>query len=180
MKPLTDLEAAALGCILQKGGCTAYALRREFRESPSARFSDSTGSVYPMLTRLTDRKLLRPKEEKQGQRDATRYHCTAKGQAALREWIAVPAESARLVTWDPLRTRVLYLEFLSAAERRHWLDRADLALAEHLQTTRKAAKESEDPWTRLAHRNSILQASARQQWLRELRSALKAAPRKNH
>lgn len=145
-----------------------------FRDSPSARFSDSAGAVYPMPTRLTARGLLRTREEKQGQRDATRYRCNSKGQAALRQWLAVPTEPARLTTWDPLRSRVLYLGLLPAPERLRWLEEAEQSLAEHVAAIRAAAKETDDPWMQLAHRNSLLEAAARRRWLREVRDTMRA------
>lgn len=172
MESLTDLEAAALGCIWRQGGCTAYAVRQAFRESLSTRFSDSAGSVYPMLTRLTERGLLRTREEKQGKREATRYHCLPKGQAALRRWLAVPEDSARITTWDPLRTRAVYLGLLPTAERLRWLEQAERVLAEHLATIRAAAEATSDAWMGLAHRNALLQATARRRWLREVRATL--------
>jgi DNA-binding PadR family transcriptional regulator len=175
METLTDLEAAALGCIWQTGSCTAYAIRLEFRSSPSARFSDSAGSVYPLVTRLTARGLTRARQEKQGRRNATLYHCTPAGRAALRSWLAVPDGPTQLTTWDPLRTRVLYLGLLSAAERRRWVARAEESLARHVAEIRAACQSPGlDPWVRLAHRNSLLQASARRRWLGEVRRTLGA------
>jgi DNA-binding PadR family transcriptional regulator len=169
--PLTDLEAAALGCIWKKGGCTAYAIRKSFRESPSARFTDSAGTVYPMLERLAGRGLLRSREENQGRRPATVFACTPRGLTALRRWLEVPDEPARLATWDPLRTRALYLGLLTAAERGRWIREAEATLGNHLETTRGAERAERDPWMRAAHRNSVLQTRARLKWLQEMPEA---------
>jgi len=163
--PLTDLEAAALGCIWKKGGCTAYAIRKSFRESPSSRFTDSAGAVYPMLERLTARRLLRSRPEQQGRRQATVFTCTARGKAALRRWLEVPDEPVRLATWDPLRTRALYLGLFTAQERKCWFREAAATLEDHLEAARGAESTERDPWMRLAHRNSVLQTQARLKWL---------------
>lgn len=172
MESLTDLEAAALAAVHQEGACTAYALRRGFRASPSARFSDSAGSVYPMVRRLARRGLLRRQRVRQGKRPASVYACTDAGLAALRAWIAVPEDAAQLVTWDPLRTRCLALGALTPRERVRWVDSAQRALDAHEAAIRSARKATEDPWMLLAHRNALLQVSARRKWLREVRAAL--------
>ncbi len=178
MKALTDLEAAALGCIWRSGGCTAYAVRSHFRSSLSSRFSDSAGSVYPLVERLLRRRLLRSRKESTGRRPARIYECTPAGLDALRAWLAVPDTPGELVPWDPLRTRVLHLALLSPRERLRWLDRVEDLLQEHIAEVRRAHAEDDagTPWMRLAHRNTLLLAQARARWLREVRGALSPDP----
>lgn len=173
---LTDLEAAALGCIRAAGACTAYTVRAHFRASPSARFSDSAGSVYPMVERLRRRGLLRARAERQGRRRATVYECTPDGLKALRRWIAVPEDAGDLATWDPLRTRVLSLGLLPRAARLRWVERAQQALAAHADAIARARAADTDasPWLVLAHRNAELQVAARRRWLAEVRAAVEA------
>lgn len=174
MRELTDIEAAALGCVWKRGGATAYAVRRIFRESPSSRFSDSAGSVYPLIERLARNGLVRSRDAARGRRDGTRYLCTAKGLAALRRWLDVPATSETLITHDPLRTRGLFLGLLSAAERRRWCDDSERALNDHVATLEAhlgSPAARADRWLALAHRNAILQAHARLAWIREARDA---------
>ena len=44
-RALTELEGAVLGTIKQKGPCTPYAVRREFRSSLTPYWSGSAGNV---------------------------------------------------------------------------------------------------------------------------------------
>lgn len=174
MQNLTDLEGAALGLVWQSRACTAYAIRRHFGSSPSAVFSDSAGTVYPMVQRLARRGWLSKQAERQGRRKATLYALTAAGTAALRRWMEVPQAPGDLVTWDPLRTRALHLGLLDPARRLAWLERAENVLEAHAEGIRRLDRERgpEDLWEHLAHRNVLLQASARLKWIREIRAAL--------
>ena len=47
----SDLSHLLLGMI-RRGPRTGYELRRILKETPLGRFSDSPGSVYPVLERL--------------------------------------------------------------------------------------------------------------------------------
>jgi DNA-binding PadR family transcriptional regulator len=173
MDALTDLEAVVLGLLWRRGGATAYAVRQALGASPAARFSDSAGSVYPLVRRLARRGLLSGRRTRSGARRATVWECTAAGRAALRAWLAVPETPPELVTADPLRTRALYLGLLSPAARARWLERAEAGLRAHAGVLEGLlAAEGGDPWLALAHRNALLQAQARLAWLRETRAAL--------
>jgi DNA-binding PadR family transcriptional regulator len=175
METLTDLEAAALAIVARRQPCTAYVVRRSFRESPSAHFSDSAGSVYPMLARLRARELVTARATRRGRRPARVFVPTARGLAALRAWLRVPAEPAALVTIDPLRTRLFHLALLPAAERRRWLDDAEAALERHGAALRERAERDRaagDPYLDLAHENTLLTLDARREWLRRARARL--------
>ncbi len=178
MESLTDLEAAALGCIHRNQPCTAHFIRTRFRESPSARFSDSAGSVYPMVTRLERRELISGKARKDGRRQVHDYSTTAKGRAALRVWLGPPLDDGLSITIDPLRTRALHLGLLSPAKRAEWLDEAERVLARQLESIERFARahdEEDDPFFALAHENARLTIHAREEWIRAARSRLGAA-----
>ena len=175
MEPLTDLEAAALGCIHRNQPCTAHLIRTRFRQSPSARFSDSAGSVYPMVRRLEKRGAVASKLEKQGRRKVRYYTSTKSGRKALREWIRPPFPAAVSVTVDPLRTRMLYLELLTPKQRSNWLDQAEQVLARQLEQIGHAAmspNEQHDLFMELARQNALLEVKARLKWIRLARQRL--------
>lgn len=175
MERLTDLEAVVLGLVLRSGGATAYAVRRSLEASPAARFSDSAGSVYPLVRRLARRGLLAGRAARNGARRSTVWRCTPAGEQGLRAWLEVPAELGELVTADPLRTRVIYLGALAPAARRRWLARAEQGLRAHRAAIAERLRAEQDPWMALAHRNALLQADARLAWLGEARAQLARA-----
>lgn len=178
MEPLTDLEAAALGCIHHNQPCTAHLIRTRFRQSPSARFSDSAGSVYPMVRRLEKRGALASRLQKEGRRKVRYYTCTNSGRKALREWIRPPFPAAVSVTVDPLRTRMLYLELLTPKQRAVWLDQAEQVLERHLDETGHFASspdQQDDPFLELARQNALLEVKARLKWIRLARKRLRDA-----
>jgi DNA-binding PadR family transcriptional regulator len=175
MRALSDLEALTLATLEQRKPCTAYAVRRCFRESPSAHFSDSAGSVYPLLERLLARGLVRTRVASRGRRAARAFLPTARGLAALQDWLRVPDEPAELVTFDPLRSRLLYLALLAPAERRRWLDEAEAALKRHAATIASLAERERalgDPFLELAHENTQLTVQARLEWIHRARRRL--------
>lgn len=175
MEPLTDLEAAALGCIHRNQPCSAHLIRTRFRQSPSARFSDSAGSVYPMVRRLEKRGALASRLQKDGRRNVRYYTCTNSGRKALREWIRPPFPAAVLVTVDPLRTRMLFLELLTPKQRAAWLDQAEQVLDRHLEQIGHFASspdQEHDPFLELARQNGLLEVKARLKWIRLARKRL--------
>jgi DNA-binding PadR family transcriptional regulator len=175
METLTDLEAFALATLKSRQPCTPYAVRRCFRDSPSAHFSDSTGSVYPLLRRLSARGLVAASATNRGRRAARSYEVTPRGQAALRRWLRVPEDPTELVTFDPLRTRLLFLAQLPPAARERWLEDAETALRVHERAIQRRAeldRAAADPFLELAHANVLLTVQARFEWLRLARRRL--------
>lgn len=177
MDPITDLEGAALVCVHRSEPCTAHYVRTRFRESPSARFSDSAGSVYPMMRRLEKRGLLSSRLRDKGQRKVRHYVCTQKGRRAVRLWVGPPVDVNVGVSIDPLRTRMLYLGALSPQERLQWLDQSEKILIGHLSQIEsrpsQAGSTEPDLFLELAHENARLQTRARLIWLRSARRRLR-------
>ncbi len=116
MLELTDLEGAALADVCRNGPCTSYAIAKNFAESPSEFWTGSAGSVYPLIKRLETRGFLRAAGKADGERARTDYNITANGRAALKHWL-LDAQRAADIGFDPLRTRAVYLDLVSASER---------------------------------------------------------------
>jgi DNA-binding PadR family transcriptional regulator len=116
MSRLTDLEGAALAEFAKRGPTTSYAVTRTFRESPSEFWSGSAGAVYPMVRRLEKRGLLKSESAEQGRRERTDYSITPLGRAALEHWL-LDGDRAAGLGFDPLRTRLIYLDLVSPAQR---------------------------------------------------------------
>src|SRR4051812_11643127 len=89
-RALTELEGAVLGTIKQKGPCTPYAVRREFRSSPTPYWSGRAGAIYPVVARLARRGLVRAVGPPGDGRGGVVYAVTAAGDRALRRWLGPP------------------------------------------------------------------------------------------
>ncbi len=177
MPPLSELEAAALGCIHVNQPCTAHFVRTQFRVSPSARFSDSAGSVYPMMKRLERRGLVSSSLQRDGQRDVRYYRPTQSGRRALKGWMAPPGDAASMFTHDPLRTRMIYLELLSPRQRVAWLDEVEAALDGMFAIIDEPRPDRVDTglFFKLANESARRSTHARLEWIRSARRQLKQA-----
>lgn len=176
---LTDLEAAAVGEILNHQPCTAHFIRTCFRESLTSHFSNSAGSVYPMMKRLEKRGVLESSSRKEGQRYVRYYHVTAVGQSDLRKWLSTDLAEQELISIDPTRTRMLYLNRLSKSKRVNWFDCRERELKAQLANIKKQSQRI-DPSTRaaifqeLAIENAIVNFQSRLKWLGKAKSRLKS------
>ena len=172
---VTDLEGVTLGCVATQGPCTAYHVRRQFQQAPSARFSGSAGAIYPLLRRLEERELVTSREVATGKRPALEYTITRTGRAALREWLHASLEPSTAFADDPLRTRILFLQELTPKARRAWIERAEDVLKEQEALIDAYAQSAEDTlWVRLANENARQLNRARLRWLAKAKEWLEA------
>jgi DNA-binding PadR family transcriptional regulator len=167
-RALTELEGAVLGTIKQKGPCTPYAVRREFRSSLTPYWSGSAGAIYPVVARLARRRLIRPTRLTGDGRGGVLYVVTAAGERALRRWLGPPFSPLTAgAPPDPIRTRIGFLGLLSPAERVTFLTEAADAIAGQLAGLAATETAERDPFERLALRGSYLAMAARLAWVRE-------------
>src|SRR5262245_27530176 len=168
---LTELEGCVLGMIGVREPCTPYALRREFRESPSRYWSASAGAIYPLVVRLKRRGLVRAKGKTGDGRGGTLYALTAAGERALRAWLGPPCPpQAAGVPPDPLRNRVAFLAVLAPAEQARFLADAARRVRADLQRMRgytERKKAEGDTFEHLVGRGADGMMQARLDWLRE-------------
>jgi DNA-binding PadR family transcriptional regulator len=118
---LTDLEGATLAEIASRGSTTSYVVAQAFATSPSEFWSGSAGAVHPLIKRLAVRGLLEPTAAATGRRQRIDYRVTARGRAALEDWL-LDARRAAGMGFDPLRTRLGHLHLVDPARRRAFLD----------------------------------------------------------
>lgn len=113
-------ESIVLG-FLRLLPCTGFDLRGVLRSTPLGHFSDSPGSIYPLLTRLERAGLIRGTvERRRALRPRKVYRLTPTGTAALREWLVAPiAPGLALRHPEIFGVRFAFMEdgLLSAAER---------------------------------------------------------------
>jgi DNA-binding PadR family transcriptional regulator len=128
-------------------------------------WSGSAGAVYPLIKRLLEKKLIVASAESTGKRARTDYRMTELGLNAFRHWLLDPARAAG-IGFDPLRTRAIHLDQVSASERAAFL----AAVSAHLQSAAKADVWPDDARLKAIHATVT---EARIAWLKALTSVLK-------
>jgi DNA-binding PadR family transcriptional regulator len=171
---LSELEGCVLGIVHVRGRCTAYEVRKELENSPSAYWSASAGAVYPLVERLVARGLLAVHETEWGSRTRRAFSLPRRGLSALRRWIgpAVP-DWAAAATFDPIRTRLLFLKVLPPSERGEFLREAQDALRRAIDGMQQLLSTAK-PWDDLARwgiRGGILELKTRLRWVRQVAAA---------
>lgn len=151
------MEGAALAVLAREGQCTSYRIARAFADSPSEFWSGSVGAVYPMLKRLQARGLISAKAGVDGARVRTSYALTRPGRAAFEGWL-LNVERATGLGFDPLRTRAMELDLVSAAAARKFL-RAALA------RTKALIEDGTDDWRTCEGAVRAAWLQARATWL---------------
>ncbi len=132
MSSLTDLEGVVLGLIRRNEPCTPYLVRKALQASPTAHFSDSAGSIYPLIRRLEKQGLLASEEQTTGDRRSRACSCTKAGLDALSAWLSDLGEPEALMAMDPLRTRMAFLDALPPGRRADFLRDARAAIEAQL------------------------------------------------
>lgn len=164
---LTDLEGATLVQIARSSPTTAYAVARTFADSPSEFWSGSAGAVYPLIKRMQTRGLVLGTDGADGKRARSDLSLTATGDAAMRVWL-LDAKRAAGIGFDPLRTRAVHLDLVTAAERDAFLD----AVREHIATAARAPVWPDSPRMQAIHATVM---SARKAWFKALDALLRSS-----
>ena len=172
---ITDLEGAVLGVVGVKGPCTTYAVRKEFQQSATPYWSGSAGTIYPVIERLSQRKLIKVASSTDDGRAGKLYILTAKGEKVLKDWLYPVATSQLIGTPpDPLRTRIEFLGMLDFGKRKQFLAEVRTGLEEQLKKVIKKSEEN-DPSNYLDYlsiRGGIIAAQARLDWIKEVAEIL--------
>jgi DNA-binding PadR family transcriptional regulator len=175
-RDLTPLELTALGNIWKKSGCTAYEVMTEFASSTAAHYRASAGSIYPLVARLERGGYLQSRRATRGRQRRQVYAITAKGRAALRQWLSPPLPDEEfMVTPDMLRTRVYFLRALSPAKRREFLDHAHERLHQELRSNLDVLRRYRNEgnvYGALAVEGAVTVMRARSRWIARLRREL--------
>ena len=165
---LTEFESHLLSLIWRNQPTTAYQIRQGFAQSPTRNAALSQGSVYPAVERLKSRGYVRA-ETTEDRRKTEQLSCTKAGEKVLKDWLfRLPTHLPE----DPLRSRVIALQLLPAAERASWVKSAKAALLEDLAKVDEFAADYRSPFYELAHDNARSSLLARIRWLERVESKL--------
>ena len=174
---LSELEGVCLGLVRKHEPCTAYRVRQELRAAPSSHWQASAGSVYPLLTRLEDKKLVSKISDAADGRGRKLLRITRQGRTALRKWLLMGAAPELISSMaDPIRSRMFFLDVLSAAQQPRYLDELILEMRRYLIKTRDhlgTLNEDDDPYAYLGSLGAVKIAEARLEWLREVVARLR-------
>ena len=143
-RDLTELERCVVGVVWRDGPVTAYEIAALFARSLSPYWSGSAGAIYPLVTRLQRRGLIRGAARAWRGMRRTVLTITPKGRASIREWLQPPLpEEAAAPTLDPLRTRSFFLDILTPKQRAVFIADAEGAIREQLALLQKQRREDE-------------------------------------
>lgn len=170
MPERTELEQVTLGVVWRDGPCTPYHVRKQFLASPTDEWSGSAGTIYPLMRRLEEQGHLTSDVSDRDRRGTRLYRVTPAGRRALKRWLRPPLSPSAIGPGsDLIRTRLLFFEALSAAERREFLEVVTRQLEEatsEMRALEREAKVGGDRICILAARGALLVARARRDWFR--------------
>lgn len=171
---LTQPEALVLMGVFRFGPKTAYRVRQMFAEAPVASFSNSTGTVYPVIRRLAARGLLDVQPVPGSRRGAEMLSCTDAGRRALKAWVMEIGKD-EMVLVDSARSKLAGFNLLTPQERVEWFDRLLARMDEATQSLAEFTRRYADvPFAELLEDSFISTLEARKAWAERTRKALAA------
>jgi DNA-binding PadR family transcriptional regulator len=165
----------ALLALLAEGEAHGYQLLKRFTARLGPFWHPNVGQIYQVLHELERRGLIARRDEPRGTRARRHFRLTARGERALRGWLA------RRPAWPPPLRDEIFVRFL-AAERhgadavRAQVDRQEEEYRRYLaQIREQGARAGTSVTRRLAHEAALGQAEAHLRWLAWCREMLRGA-----
>ncbi len=168
---LSELEGCVLGVVSRSGPCSAYRVRKEFRESLTTSWRGSAGAIYPLLERLVAKGFLKEKAIEADARGTRTLTITRNGRNTLAEWVGDSAQWLGEPAADPVRSRLQFLD-QTPVRRRAAIERWIAETQAGMTRLKVARTQSLDPFSDAALLGSWYQLEARVKWLEELRRNL--------
>jgi DNA-binding PadR family transcriptional regulator len=162
----------ALLALLIDGEAHGYELLKRFNERVGPFWHPNIGQVYQLLHELERRALVSRRDAAAGGRVRRIFRLTARGERALRTWLA------RRPSWPPplreeMLVRLLAAERGGAAELLGQLERQEAEYRRYVSlVAEEAARPSPSVTRRLAHEAALRQAETHLRWLAHCRSVL--------
>jgi DNA-binding PadR family transcriptional regulator len=160
----------ALIGLLHQQPLSGYDVKKIFASSPMGGFSDSPGAIYPALSRLEKRGLVRSEiEGSTGLRRRRVFHITPSGLAALKAWQRKPIVDEDVVRHlGELLLRFAFMDETLGAERSQaFLQEFAGKLSSYIPNLREYLKthaKSMPVSGRLALESGILEYETRLHW----------------
>lgn len=171
---LTELENCTLAVVLQLQPCSTYQVRHAFSRTPTAAWSDSAGSIYPVIERLLRLGLIRARTRVGDARKRRDLFVTRKGGVIVRAWVMDIGGAQAAPTPDPIRTRSHFIEMLGPRERAAFIAHAEELTLRAIGETKAFLKRerANSEFDYLASIGGLYGLEARLKWLRLLRAKL--------
>lgn len=175
MDSLTELDFCVLGVIWRSSPVTAYGVRKEFRDSTTAGWSSSSGSIYPSIRRLIAAGLACAgvPEDRRGKQLLT---ITPEGLNRLKGWVIGLGPELGTATPDPIRTRAQFIKTISAEDRVQFVETARRVTVDALFLLEQVVEANEADRVhvldQLGTLGSILELHGRLEWLRDISKVL--------
>ena len=173
---LSELEGVCLGIVRKHDPCTAYRVRLELKEAPSSHWRASAGSVYPLLARLEEEGLIETTSDSKDGRGRKTMSISKQGRASLKKWLLAGADESLISSvTDPIRSRMFFVDVLTASQRTEYLDTLINAVEGYLAKTREhlgMESEADDLYDYLGALGAMKITEARLEWLRAVRARL--------
>lgn len=166
----------ALLALLAQGEAHGYELVKRFDRQLGPLWHPNIGQVYQLLHELEARGFVLRRDESTGCRLRRLFRLTARGDRALRTWLA------RRPAWPPPLREEIFVRCL-AAERDGapavlaQLDRQEAEYRRYLALIREQTPHDTTPLRRLAHEAALTQTEAHLRWLATCREMLSAKTR---
>jgi DNA-binding PadR family transcriptional regulator len=178
---LTELEQCVLGVIWRDGPMTAYEIAALFSASLSPYWSGSAGAIYPVVARLRERGLVRGKLAAWNGTRKTILSVSPKGIETLRAWLTPPLPpQAAMPSFDPLRTRMFFIEVLEPDEQDALLLDAEHVVGDELQLVQQSLADTAASGAFTEHLGALgvqHELEARLRWVSAVRQLLQARRR---
>jgi PadR family transcriptional regulator AphA len=166
----------ALLALLGEGEAHGYQLVKRFTAQLGPFWHPNVGQVYQLLRDLERQGLVVRRDESRGTRVRRLFRLTARGDRALRTWLA------RRPGWPPPLREEIFVRFLAA--RRHGadavlrqLDRQEEEYRRYLCIIREeGARAATSVTRRLAHEAALGHVESRLRWLAHCRQVLGGGP----
>lgn len=168
------LENFVLAYVQKHQPITPYAVRMMIEKNLSTTFSSSAGSIYPLMRRLEKRGLMKSVASARGKRKHVEYSVTPAGKKAVQDWVRPPYDEGDLWPTDGLRERFHYLNLLSRAEQKAWIESARAELEAGMERLKTLPEPAEGFETHIALVRSNVRRinKARLAWLKEVEDHL--------
>jgi DNA-binding PadR family transcriptional regulator len=173
-RELSEIEGCVLAVAWAEGPSTPYAIRRVFLDSPSPQWSGSAGTIYPLVKRLKQRRLIRSETRSIGKRRGSYISVTPAGLRALQRWLSASAHDFVVgVPPDPLRTRVRFFGALAPDAQRELVVKAYRQASNHLHLVEQdCRRHPPGTFEFLTARGALLSMRSRCAFLEEVADAL--------
>ena len=168
MGKLTELDFCVLGVIWRFGPLSAYAVRKVFRNSHTASWSSSSGSLYPSIRRLLTADLVAATAT-EDRRGTNLFSVTTEGAERLKAWIRDIEPALGTATPDPIRTRAQFITCLSIGERAEFVKASLQVTSQALQCLQESPEgDRTDVLDQLGILGASLELNGRIEWLKRL------------